>query len=163
MKHNLMQFIHQMDEIRLGKPWLGFSFKILLSRCPETKAFTSAGNNLFSPAQLLAHLTFWNRQIYTRVKTGIGPASDSHTDNWPENSKLKTQGWKEVIHEFDQAWVNLKTLLETKDDTFLDTTYSDPDFKKEFSYRFLLEGMIQHETYHMGQLAWALKMNNEKH
>jgi uncharacterized damage-inducible protein DinB len=162
MKGDIQHLIRQMDEIRYGNPWLGFSFMILLSRCPETIAFTSAGNNLFSPAQLLAHLTFWNRQIYTRVKTGIGPAADGLIDNWPENTKLETQVWTEVILEFDQAWVNLKSLLETKDDTFLDTTYSDPDFKKEFPYRFLLEGMIQHETYHMGQLAWALKMNNGK-
>ena len=45
-------------------------------------------------------------------------------------------------------------LLDTKGDKFLS---EDVDYR-EYNFRFLLHGIIQHDIYHIGQIAYLKKL-----
>lgn len=48
-------------------------------------------------------------------------------------------------------------VLEGKDDTFLEKTYYDQDFKGEYPYSFVLNGLMHHDLYHLGQLGMVVR------
>ena len=47
--------------------------------------------------------------------------------------------------------------LAGKNDDFLEETYFDGDFKDTFSYAWLLQGMLHHDIYHLGQIGYIVK------
>jgi hypothetical protein len=48
-------------------------------------------------------------------------------------------------------------LLLQKDDSFLD----EPVEYRKYDFRFLLNGLIQHNLYHTGQIAYVNKLLDE--
>lgn len=45
-------------------------------------------------------------------------------------------------------------ILETKEDAFLKEMVPS----REFNFRFMLNGLIQHNIYHLGQVAYVKKL-----
>ena len=50
---------------------------------------------------------------------------------------------------------------KSKDDEFLNEQYYDTDFKDNYEYRFVINGMPHHEIYHLGQLGIIIKYLKE--
>ena len=73
--------------------------------------------------------------------------------DWRElNPKLHTR--KKALAEFKAIHKKIIALLDKKDDDFL---LEIVDYRK-YNYRFLLNGMIEHTIYHLGQVAYLNKM-----
>jgi hypothetical protein len=62
--------------------------------------------------------------------------------------------WKNGLSEFKEVNEKIIHLLKTKDDEFLNGTV---DYRK-YDFRFLLNGLIQHHIYHIGQIAYVKKL-----
>ena len=77
------------------------------------------------------------------------------------NDKLQIVGWKVIKTEYDRTLSELIELLKTKDDEFLDELYYDTDFKDYYQYRFVINGMLHHDLYHLGQLGIIIKFLKE--
>ncbi|MBS1574421.1 MAG: hypothetical protein JST09_03875 [Bacteroidetes bacterium] len=45
-------------------------------------------------------------------------------------------------------------LIAGKDDSYLDTVFQDTDY----NYKYLIEGIILHDIYHLGQIGVTLKL-----
>lgn len=56
--------------------------------------------------------------------------------------------------EFKSIHKKIAALLNKKDYTFLEEIV---DYRK-YNYRFLLNGMIEHNIYHLGQIAYLKKL-----
>jgi len=54
----------------------------------------------------------------------------------------------------DESQEKLVTLLKKQDDSMLDQAYSE-----KATYRDLIEGIFQHDLYHLGQIAY-IKSNH---
>ena len=78
--------------------------------------------------------------------------------------KMDWRGIDPKIHTWKKGMEQLKTihskiieLLKQKtDDSFLSGIVTI----REYNYRFLLNGLIQHNIYHLGQIAYLKKMLN---
>jgi len=44
---------------------------------------------------------------------------------------------------------------------FLTEEYYDTDFKGNYQYLFVIEGMIHHDIYHLGQIGIVIKLLKE--
>ena len=66
----------------------------------------------------------------------------------------KVHSWKKGMSEFKAINKKIIALLNTKDDDFL---LEMVDYRK-YNFRFLLNGMIEHTIYHLGQVAYLNKM-----
>ena len=71
------------------------------------------------------------------------------------------KGWARIKSDYDSSLSELIELLKRKDDVFLNDKYYDTDFKGEYEYSFLLNGMLHHDIYHLGQLGIIIKFLNE--
>lgn len=157
MKAFLTTFIKQLNEIHHQRPWIGSSYSTKLKSITEEEAFTRPLKHMNSIAELLSHLTFWREEAILKIKTGTGSKTDADPGNFLPLEVLKTKGWAKVKQEHDDSLAELISLLQQKEDTFLDEEYYDTDYKGTYPYRFLIEGMLQHDVYHLGQIGIVVK------
>ena len=66
----------------------------------------------------------------------------------------KKHTWKKGLAEFKSIHKKIIAILKKRDDAFLKEIV---DYRK-YNYRFLLNGMIEHNIYHAGQVAHLKKL-----
>lgn len=147
----------QLEDIQNGKNWIGSSFDSKLSSIDEQLMFTRPTTNLHSIAEIISHLTLWRNEAILKIKTGKGSKTDDCEENWLSIDTLKSKGWETIKNEYDSSLTELLSLLKHKEDTFLNETYYDTDFKGIYTYNFLINGMLHHDIYHLGQLGIIIK------
>ncbi|WP_298515614.1 DinB family protein [uncultured Kordia sp.] len=151
------EIIAQLNEIQQGKIWIGSSYQSKLSTIDDSLVFTRPMENLHSIAEIISHLTLWRKEAILKIKTGTGSKTDDCEENWLPNEKLKLKGWLSIKSEYDDTLTELIYLLKEKEDAFLQEEYYDTDFKGKYPYRFLINGMLHHDIYHLGQLGIIIK------
>ncbi len=149
--------IEQLIEIQNGKIWIGSSYESKLKDIDDHLVFIRPAQDLHSIAEIISHLTLWRNEAILKIKTGKGSKTDDCEENWLSNEKLKPKGWAEIKSEYDHTLSELIALLNEKNDSFLEKEYYDTDFKGNFKYSFLLNGMLHHDIYHLGQLGIVIK------
>ena len=158
--------IEQLIEIQHGKIWIGNSYESKLSGIDDTLVFVRPVTDLHSIAEIISHLTLWRNEAILKIKTGKGSKTDDCEENWLTNEKLKAKGWTMIKSEYDNSLSELIALLKEKEDAFLNEEYYDTDFKGTYEYRFLINGMLHHDIYHLGQLGiiikYLIKKDNEQ-
>lgn len=158
----ITHIIKQLIEIQKGSPWIGSSYHSKLNKIEDLLVFKSPIENLHSIAEIISHLTLWRNEAILKIKTGKGSKTDDCEENWLTNEKLKTKGWTKIKLEYDNSLSELIDLLKKKEDGFLNEKYYDTDFKGIYEYSFLINGMLHHDIYHLGQLGIIIKYLKDK-
>ncbi|WP_109301235.1 DinB family protein [Aquimarina sp. AU474] len=161
MKYLVNNIIQQLEEIQNGKLWIGSTFNSKLKLIDENTVFLRPIENLHSVAEIISHLTLWRKETILKIQTGKGSKTDDCEENWLTNDQLKPLGWKKIKSEYDNTLFKLIDLLKSKDDEFLNEEYYDTDFKGNYEYRFVINGMLHHDIYHLGQLGIIVKYLKE--
>ena len=164
MKHLIENIIQQYQDIQSGKIWIGSSYQNKLSQVDEGLVFIRPIEGMHSIAEIISHLTLWRKETILKVQTGEGSKTDDCEENWLPNQKLEPLGWDYIKSEYDNTLTELIELLKTKDDTFLNQEYFDTDFKGTYKYSFVINGILHHDIYHLGQLGIIIKfLKRENH
>ena len=66
----------------------------------------------------------------------------------------KAHSWKKGVAQLKKSHSQIISILKKKEDAFL----SEMVKLRTFNYRFMLNGLIQHNIYHLGQIAYLKKM-----
>ena len=66
----------------------------------------------------------------------------------------KTHTWQKGIEQLKSTHKKIIELLNQKEDNFL----GDIVPIRKFNFRFMLNGLVQHNIYHLGQIAYIKKM-----
>lgn len=158
MKTPLIYFVNQLKDIQDGKLWIGENFSKKLDTITNGIAFKKPLENLHSIAEIVSHLTVWKKESILKIETGEGSITDDLEVNWLTNKTLITIGWNHILEDYKITSGKLIAILEQKEDDFLDEIYYDTDYKANYKYLFLIEGMLHHDLYHLGQIGIILKM-----
>ena len=154
--------IEQLKEIQAGKPWVGSTYEQTLDKIDATQVFKRPLDSLHSVAEIISHLTFWRMETALKIKYGTGSKSDDCEENWLPNTHLEAIGWEKLKSDYDNSLTLIIELLQDKEDEFLLQEYYDPDFRGLYTYEFVLNGMLHHDIYHLGQLALIVKLLKAK-
>lgn len=157
MNSTINHIIEQLQGIQDGKNWIGSSYSKKLNSIDESLVFERPLDGMHSIAEIISHLTLWRNETILKIKTGTGSKTDDCEENWLTNSVLKVKGWKQIKSEYDYTLSELITLLQEKEDSFLNESYYDTDFKGHYPYSFVINGMLHHDIYHLGQLGIIIK------
>lgn len=157
MKILIEHIIQQLLENQAGKVWIGPTFKSKLQSINDDNAFIRPLPDLHSVAEIISHLTTWQKETILKIKTGEGSLTDDCEENWYANEKLKTKTWATIWEEYQASLSEIIALLGTKEDSFLEEQYYDTDFKGNYPYSFVINGMLHHNLYHLGQLGIIVK------
>lgn len=153
----IQSLIYQLNEIKSGKPWIGTNYDRMLSFVSDDNAFIRPTPQLLSVAELISHVTAWQKETIVKIETGKGHLTTDDEANFFSNEVLKAQTWPKVLSEFEVSLARLIELLNSKSDDFLNETYYDGDFKGDYPYTFCIYGMLHHCIYHLGQIGIVVK------
>lgn len=157
MKVLVQHIIQQLEEIQNGYLWIGSNYERKLKQVSDEDFFKRPLENLLSVAEILSHLTLWREETILKINTGKGSKTDQCEENWLPNEQLRLKGAEAIVSAYANSLKEIVRLLQTKDDSFLDLEYYDTDFKGNYTYKWLLQGMIQHDVYHLGQIGIVIK------
>ena len=157
MKYVIENILRQLEEVQNGKLWIGSTFSSKLKNVNENLFFTRPIKDLHSIAEIISHLTLWRNETILKIRTGKGSKTDDCEENWLSNDRLEPLGWEYLKSAYDKSLTELIDLLKSKDDKFLDEEYYDTDFKNYYKYSFVINGMLHHDIYHLGQLGIIIK------
>lgn len=157
MKYLIENIIRQYQDVQHGNLWIGSTFTSKLNQVDDSMVFTRPIKGLHSIAELISHLTLWRKETILKIQTGEGSKTDDCEENWLTNDKLRPIGWQNIKSEYDTSLTELIDILKSKNDEFLDEEYYDTDFKGRYKYSFVVNGMLHHDIYHLGQLGIIIK------
>lgn len=157
MKVVIQHIINQLQDNQSGKVWIGSDYDRKLDKINDDNAFIRPHADLHSVAEIISHLTTWQKETILKIKTGEGSLTDDCEENWYSNEKLKEKGWAALLNEYKTSLAEIIDLLKTKEDGFLEEEYYDTDFKGNYPYSFVINGMLHHNIYHLGQLGIIVK------
>lgn len=143
----------QLNDAWQGDPWFGKPALQLLSGITDAEAYAQpAGQH--SVAQLVWHMANWRQFTLSRFGQFAGRELDyfEHND-WRQAAPDTEYNWHEGVKELTQTQSDLLEVLKSLNDAILDQNVAERDY----TYRKLLYGIIQHDIYHLGQIAYILK------
>jgi uncharacterized damage-inducible protein DinB len=152
----IQSIIRNLENTLDGEPWYGRPVYALLRDVDPAFAFTKPSEDSHSCIELLYHMLTWAEFTLKRIEG----------DKTTELKTFEEIDWRAVdpnVHDWDEGLAALIAthqqiiaLLKTKDESFLKETVDH----RNYNFRFLLNGLIQHNIYHAGQIAYLHKMLN---
>lgn len=152
----------QLRQIQNQQLWACKPYEILLSRIHNDRYFERPIEGMHSVAEIISHLTFWRKDALVKIKTGRGQKKDNDPGNWRKNDVLLNIGWSQLKEDHDRTLEEFIQVLESKNDSFLKEEYFDIDFNGMYPYEFLINGILHHDLYHLGQLGLIVKFLKTK-
>lgn len=127
-----------------GSPWHGESLIKILSGVNEGTALSSGRNGKRSIAEIAAHILAW-MDIVQRRLTGeefeVTPSMDSPA--------MEGLTWEALLARLPESQTRLIDSVARMKDSDFDLRPAG----KDYSMEFMLNGLLQHNSYHAGQIA----------
>lgn len=153
MSNTLIQnIILQLQDVQEQENWLDENFKNKIGSVTEDKVFNRPLPELHSVAELISHVLVWRIETIRKLKNMDAKLTVDSPENWRTNDELMAIGWTNLKDDFFQSLYTLIDILADKDDTFLSERY-----RNDYSFKYLIEGLIHHDLYHLGQLGITIK------
>lgn len=149
----IKDIIRQLQELQEGSRWFDQCFKDKIGQLTEAEAFAVPYPGIHSVAEHLSHIIEWRKECLLRFK---GERTDlmNSPDDWKDNTTLQQIGWTALLETFYQSTVTLIAALKDKDDSFLEIPFRD----EGYNFHYIIEGIIQHDLYHLGQIGVTLRL-----
>ena len=143
-------------EDTLGKqPWFGRAVYEILGEVDEEKANTKPNGTEHSMIDLLWHMNTWAEFTLGGLENRTVEQMKAIEANDWRTIDPKTHSWKKGIEQLKATHDKIIELLKQKED---DNFLCDIVPLRKYNFRFLLNGLIQHNIYHLGQVAYLKKM-----
>ena len=154
MNKETQSIIRNLQNILSGEPWFGRAVYLIMEEVDTSKIYLRPNDKEHSLIGLLYHMNTWAN--FTLLQLKHAPAEEIkaiESMDWREIDPAR-HNWKKGMDELKEIHQQIVSILETKNDEFLDEIVKG----RKFNYRFMLNGLIQHNIYHLGQIAYVKKM-----
>lgn len=146
--------IVQLGDIQNGKTWYGDNLENKIEPISETLAFERPIPGVHSVAELISHIWVWRMHAIKLLQGQKSNLNVESPENWRSNEELKKIGWKRLKADLGESQAELIAFLTDKDDTFLENN----EYKPNHNFKYLIEGIVHHDLYHLGQIGITIKL-----
>lgn len=161
MKREIESVIKRLETVNSGEPWFGRSVYSLLEEVNGRKVYINPTNQAGGPdssehslIEIFYHMITWSDFTLKRIeKDKINDLAAAEKLDW-RIIDPKNHNWKKGLAEFKTTHKKIIALLKKEDDDFLNQIV---DYRK-YNFRFLINGMIEHNIYHAGQIVYLNKL-----
>lgn len=154
MNIEIQAFIQRIENTHYREPWFGRSIIDLLSEIDPKKASIQKGGSSHSMLDIIWHMNTWATFTLDRLKQKKSfDLKKAEELDWRKIDPKKDT-WKKALAEYKKLHKDIVTVLHTKDDDFLLETV---EYRK-YNFRYLINGLIEHNIYHAGQIALLNKL-----
>ncbi len=147
------QLLADLENVFSGEPWYGESVLTILEGISSEQAMKPVGGRRIYT--LLLHMLAWRGYLLRQLQgeTDFDIEVNSVVD-WPPYQKEGPEAWPLAIASLQENQRQLLALLRgLSEEQLMDTVP-----RRRFSFAFLINGLIQHDVYHIGQMALLQKL-----
>ena len=130
-----------------GGAWHGPSVLEAIEGVGWEQAFQKPVFGFHSICELVLHIAAW-AEVGARALNGDVYGSLPEEADWPDVGKPSAASWEKALKRCSEAQVKLRDSLKRYPVDRLHETLPG----KEYSMYFLLQGILQHNVYHAGQI-----------
>ncbi|MET0570511.1 MAG: DinB family protein, partial [Pedobacter agri] len=128
--------------------------KELLNEVDESIAFEKPGGQ-HSILELLWHMNIWKEFTISRLRPDNKKQLEYFDNNdWQFLDHSDKKLWKQGLERYYELHKELLYFIGQQKDELLSQTVSE----KKYDFRKLLYGAIDHDIYHLGQIAYLKKL-----
>ena len=136
-----------------GPMWHGPALADLVKQVSAREAMSRPIPGVHSIAELVVHITAWATIARQRL-AGTAPPSPTPEEDWPSAAGLDDEtAWTEAIAAMRESYHALAGDVKHVDDA----TITGPVPGRDHSVYAMLHGVIEHGTYHGGQIALLIR------
>ncbi|MFZ1675768.1 MAG: DinB family protein [Saprospiraceae bacterium] len=158
MKNELQNIDDTFAETYAGDPWFGRNVKKILSEITVEEAVQKP-NGQHSILELLYHMINWREFTISRLLPEKGKTSDYFgTNDWVDLDHSDKILWKKGLKRLEKTQHDLLELIKGLEKEKL----KEIVFERKYDFKYLLHGVIQHDIYHIGQIAYVKKLLNQE-
>jgi len=146
-------FIDEFEGMFTGENWVAISLKDIIDKITPENVYTKKLPNKHSIYELVAHSLAWRNFLLSRLNSDS--ALDIHQNDqndWPQTVPSEWKNWENLKNQFINSQFDIIAALQHFDDQWLDQIVP----KRTYNYKYLLNGIIQHDYYHFGQISLLL-------
>jgi uncharacterized damage-inducible protein DinB len=154
MNKEIQALIRRIGNVHYGQPWFGRALVALLEEVDEKKVTTRPMGSGPSMLELLWHMNTWAGFTLKRLELDKEEDLASFEKLDWRTLDPRLHSWKKGVAVFKKTQKKIIGLLKKKEDAFLKEMV---DYRN-YNYQFLLNGMIEHNIYHTGQIIFLNKM-----
>jgi uncharacterized damage-inducible protein DinB len=156
MNKETQSIIKNLENTLTGEPWFGRAVFTIMDEVDEAKTNLKPNNTEHSMNELLWHMITWAEFTMANLENKKPEELASIEGNDWRVLNPKQHSWKQGLAELKSIHKKIADVLNTKEDGFL----KDMVPNRRYNFRFMLNGLIQHNIYHLGQIAYVKKLLN---
>lgn len=157
--NDILFFREQLRKGHSDDPWHGPAITDLLADVTAGEAAAHPVPGAHSIWEIVLHMISWQHEV--RGRLGGKPPSMPEEGDWPQPTGTSEAAWKRdqdrLRAAVDEMIGDLAGRKEEDLDTPGGTLDSDPAQDTGVTYRSMINGLIQHNAYHGGQIALLRK------
>ena len=153
MTNELKMYAAQLNENFTGEPWFGRNIQVILKEINEDIA-SQKPNGQHSILELLYHMINWRLFTINRLEKSSATVKSFEENDWQVLDHQDKSLWQKGIDQLNDTQQRLLNLINTMKDEDLQS----PVHERDYENRTLINGIIQHDIYHLGQIAYIKKM-----
>jgi uncharacterized damage-inducible protein DinB/heme-degrading monooxygenase HmoA len=151
-------YIRQFEQLYSGGSWQDESFEAKLQDLTEETAFMLPLPGVHCIAEIMWHSLYWRTVLIKRMEGNYGYRDETVDKyNFLSIETLKQKGWNNLWNEWKESQEQIIQYLKEKTDRYPEEKITGKD-----SLEYIVEGIIQHDIYHLGQIGLVKKIMSLK-
>lgn len=152
------RLLDQLERVFRGDPWYGDSVLGVVQSIGAREALAHPVPGVHSIWELVLHVTGWKREVLRRFQgaaAGAPPEGD-----WPPLPGHADAAWRGTVAALTAAHEDLLAALRSSPPGHLDSPVRDlrnRELGTGLAQWQTLHGVLQHDVYHLGQIALLRK------
>lgn len=145
---------HRLKVAWHGAPWFGESSDVILRGVTADEASRRIAPGTHTIWEVVMHMTAWTEAVAARVR-GAGAKAPERGD-WPAVTSASSADWTAALAALDAARRELLDEIENTHEEEIQIhvkNHSTPFADTGISRAGTVSGLIEHEAYHLGQIA----------
>jgi uncharacterized damage-inducible protein DinB len=151
MNTNIKYYVTSFENLYDGEPWYGKSIMSIVKEVSPSRVYKKSADGQHSIYEILQHMIAWRELFVSRL-------NGDTTSNIQVNSSLDwgglptaqtTENWNRLLTRLTENQEALVHALRKKEDYQLGEELANTNASLETH----LEGNLQHDIYHLGQIA----------
>jgi uncharacterized damage-inducible protein DinB len=151
MKANIQHYVSSFESLYEGEPWYGRSIVSIVKEVQPTQAFKKNSPTSHSIYEIVGHMLAWRDLFVKRLNGDYSSTIQSNSESdWPKvPGEKNASSWDQLLHKLSENQQALIHALKKVSDNQLDKDFA----KTNATLETHLEGNLQHDIYHLGQIA----------
>jgi uncharacterized damage-inducible protein DinB len=144
----------QLENVLSGDPWYGSSVYAIIEGISFETAYEKPPGSVHNIAEIVLHIIAWTEEVMDRMN-GL-PSGIPTSGDWPETGNPDEQKWQNYVDDLKLVNVNLIGVIQNLPEEQWNEPIKDERNREQgtgVSYEELINGLIQHHIYHLGQIA----------